>query len=333
MPGIRPAGPPALLAEALLELAAFYEDFLARRDADGQVVFAPSYSPENAPDGWAPMAINATMDIAAARHALRAAVRACDANHPAAGKWTELLGLLPDYRLTAEGALAEWAWPPPGSGEPPLPGDDDHRHVSHLYPVWPLHEITVADTPELAAAALLALRARGPQDDSAHGYLHKALAAARLRDAGLAGQLLAALCGQGFFFRSLMSSHYPKRSVCNTDAACALPGLLAEMLVDSVPGGDAGPGRVELLPALPAFLPRGRVRGLRTLTGARVTSLRWDTAAGTAEAVLVSAAAREIDVSCWGSGHVRSVRLPGNEPVRLSWERDSKREVADGDAR
>jgi len=327
----------ALLEEALLELAAFYEDFLTRRDSGGRVIFAPSYSPENAPDGWAPAALNATMDIAAARHALRAAARACDAKHAPVSIWMKLLGSLPDYRLTADGALAEWAWPPDGSGEPPLPGDDDHRHVSHLYPVWPLHDITVAGTPGLAAAALRALRARGAQDDSAHGYLHKALAAARLRDAGLAGRLLAALCGQGFFFRSLMSSHYPKQSVYNADAACALPGLLAEMLVDSVPGGEAGHGRVELLPALPAFLPRGLVRGLRTLTGARVASLRWDAAAGTAEAVLVSAAGGEVDVGCWGSGHVRSVRLRGTEPVRLGWEGDcawlSEEEVADGDAR
>ena len=225
---------------------------------DGQVIFAPSYSPENAPDGWAPMALNATMDIAAARHALRAAAACLRGGRTRPFRvGQELLSRLPEYRLTADGALAEWAWPPDGSGEPPLPGDDEHRHVSHLYPVWPLHEITVADTPGLAAAALRALRARGAQDDSAHGYLHKALAAARLRDAGLAGRLLAALSGQGFFFRSLMSSHYPKQSVYNADAACALPGLLAEMLVDSVPGGGAGPGRVELLPGA-ARVPAAR---------------------------------------------------------------------------
>jgi alpha-L-fucosidase 2 len=108
-------------------------------------------------------------------------------------RWRELAARLPPYRLTADGALAEWAWPPAGTRTPPLPAHDEHRHVSHLYPVWPLHEITVAGTPALAAAALRALRARGAQDDSAHGYLHKALAAARLRDADLAGQLLAAL--------------------------------------------------------------------------------------------------------------------------------------------
>jgi hypothetical protein len=322
---------------ALRELAAFYTDFLVREDSDGHVIFAPSYSPENAPAGWAPAAVNATMDIAAARHALRAAARVPGAAHAAVLPWNELAGRLPPYRLTPDGALAEWAWPPAGSGEPPLPGDDDHRHVSHLYPVWPLHEITVARTPALAAAALRALRRRGAQDDSAHGYLHKALAAARLRDASLAGQLLAALTGPAFFFRSLMSSHYPKRTVYNADAACALPGVLAEMLVDSNPGLDETcPSRIglrciDLLPAVPAFLPSGRLRGARTLAGVRVVSLRWDAATGEAEAVLKSARECAVEISCWGSAARRRVTLPAGTPVRLRW--GSTREVGDGDTR
>jgi alpha-L-fucosidase 2 len=185
--------------------------------------------------------------------------------------------------------------------------------------VWPLHEITVAGTPALAAAALRALRARGAQDDSAHGYLHKALAAARLRDADLAGRLLAALTGQGFFFRSLMSSHYPKRAVYNADAACALPGVLTEMLADSVPADETGPGRIELLPAVPDFLPTGRLSGVRTLLGVRVAELRWDTVAGHAEAVLLSAVDTEADVSCRRQFTRRRVRLPAGTPVRLGW--------------
>ncbi|HTU74809.1 MAG TPA: glycoside hydrolase N-terminal domain-containing protein [Trebonia sp.] len=318
----RQAGP------ALRELASFYEDFLTRTDSSGHVVFAPSYSPENEPAGWTPAAVNATMDIAAARHALRAAadaepgVPAAAASPGAARRWRELADRLPPYRLSADGALAEWAWPAAGTGRPPLPANDDHRHVSHLYPVWPLHEITVAGTPALAAAARRALRARGTQDDSAHGYLHKALAAARLRDAGLAGQLLAALAGRGFFFLSLMSSHYPKRAVYNADAACALPGVLAELLVDSAPAGEAGPGWIELLPAVPDFLPRGRLSGARTLLGVRVSELRWDTVAGRAEAELLSAIDQEADISCRGHAQRQRVWLPAGTPVRLAWRTD-----------
>jgi len=172
--------------------------------------------------------------------------------------------------------------------------------------------------------------------------------AARLRDHGLAGGLLAALTGQRFFFPSLMSSHYPHQHVYNADAACALPGVLAEMLVDSVPGDGTGPGRIELLPAVPAFLPSGRLRGARTLTGVRVAELRWDAAAGAAEAVLEAAAGREVDVSCWGPARSRRVRLAAGTPVRMTWESGGMfrsastfvaprvgliREVGDGDTR
>jgi alpha-L-fucosidase 2 len=300
---------------ALRELAEFYEDFLTRVDKDGHVIFVPSYSPENHPGGWSPAAVNATMDIAAARHALTAAASA--ARDGGARQWRELAGRLPPYRVNPDGALAEWAWPPAGSGLPPLPDNYEHRHVSHLYPVWPLHDITVGGTPALAAAALRALRLRGAQDDSAHGYLHRALVAARLRDPDLAGQLLAALTGQGFFFRSLMSSHYPKRSVFNADAACALPGVLIEMLVDSVPPARGTRARIDLLPAVPDFLAAGRLRGARTLAGVLVADLRWDTARGDAEAVLVSHTWQQADVG-FCQGPARRVTLPAGQPVRIT---------------
>jgi hypothetical protein len=294
---------------ALTELAAFYEDFLSRTDGDGRAMLLPSYSPENAPGGGCPLAINATMDIAAARHALTAAAAATpDAD--SGRRWRALAARLPPYLVNADGALAEWAWPPPGAGAPPLPDNYDHRHVSHLYPVWPLHEITVADTPDLAAAALCALRLRGAENDSAHGYVHQALAAARLRDTALAGRLLAALTGRGFFFRSLMSSHYPGQRVWNADAACALPGLLAELLVDSAPG------RIELLPAVPGCLPSGRLRGVRTLTAVTVADLRWDAVDGAAEAVLISPARQQVDVGFWRNP-ARRVTLPAGEPVQI----------------
>ena len=93
--------------------------------------------------------MNATMDIAAARHALSAAVEACarlGIEDAAVGRWQHLLKEPPPYVVDSRGALAEWAWPG-------LVTADDHRHVSHLYPVWPLHEITPDGTPELAAAA------------------------------------------------------------------------------------------------------------------------------------------------------------------------------------
>ena len=300
---------------ALTELACFYEDFLAVTDSAGQVVFAPSYSPENQPAGWTAAALNATMDIAAARHALTGASLAVDRFAPGdAGpeRWRALAGRLPPYQVNPDGALAEWAWPP---GGPPLPDRYGHRHVSHLYPVWPLHEINPADTPELAAAAARALRLRGAENGSAHGWLHQALAAARLHQAGLAGSRLAALTGQDYFFRSLMSSHYPGRQVYNADAACALPGLLAELLADSIPARPGRLARLVLLPAVPGFLPAGRLRGARTLLPARI-DLAWDLRAGTATAGLTCPVTQSIELTCPAAAEHAGARCTASGPAR-----------------
>ncbi|MEU9542573.1 glycosyl hydrolase family 95 catalytic domain-containing protein [Streptomyces mirabilis] len=247
------------LAAALAEVAQFYEDFLTRTDENGQVVIVPSYSPENRPAHARWITLNAAMDLSAARHALRTA-----ADHhpgPDAERWRALADRLPPHRVNADGALAEWA-------RPGLDDTYDHRHLSHLYGVWPLDEINPYDTPELAAAAHRALALRGAENDSAHGHLHHALVAARLRDAQrVAGALDKVLAGD-FFHVSLMSGHYPNRHVYNADAAHTLPAVLIEMLVHSTPD------RLVLFPALPTAYPSGRLHGIRTRFGAEV-DLTW----------------------------------------------------------
>ncbi|MCX4436956.1 glycosyl hydrolase family 95 catalytic domain-containing protein [Streptomyces mirabilis] len=247
------------LAAALAEVAQFYEDFLTRTDENGHVVIVPSYSPENRPAHARWITLNAAMDLSAARHALRTA-----ADHhpgPDAERWRALADRLPPHRVNADGALAEWA-------RPGLDDTYDHRHLSHLYGVWPLDEINPYDTPELAAAAHRALALRGAENDSAHGHLHHALVAARLRDAQrVAGALDKVLAGD-FFHVSLMSGHYPNRHVYNADAAHTLPAVLIEMLVHSTPD------RLVLFPALPTAYPSGRLHGIRTRFGAEV-DLTW----------------------------------------------------------
>lgn len=203
--------------------------------------------------------MNATMDIAAARHALRAAADRAPARD--AARLRALADRLPEYRVNDDGALAEWAWPG-------LRDRYDHRHLSHLYPVWPLDEINPYDTPALAAAARRALELRGTENDSAHGHLHHGLIAARLGDAGRTGAALARVLTGDHFHDSLMSAHYPARDVYNADAAHALPALLVEALVQSAPG------RLVLLPAPPDRCPRGKLTGVRTRFGARL-DLTW----------------------------------------------------------
>ncbi|MEU1519847.1 glycoside hydrolase N-terminal domain-containing protein [Streptomyces sp. NPDC005811] len=262
---------------ALAEAARFYEDFLTREDEDGTLVIVPSYSPENRPANASWGAIDAAMDLSAARHAL---LTAAD-RHPAeADRWRALAGRLPAHRVNADGALAEWA-------RPGLDDTYDHRHLSHLYGVWPLDEITPYDTPELAAAAHRALALRGAENDSAHGHLHHALIAARLRDGRSVAHALDRVLDGDFFHTSLMSAHYPHRDVYNADAAHTLPAVLIEALVHSTPD------RLVLFPALPPALTTGELRGLRTRFGAAL-DLSWGPEGATA--VLRPTRTHRIDV-------------------------------------
>ncbi|MEV5613116.1 glycoside hydrolase N-terminal domain-containing protein [Streptomyces sp. NPDC052225] len=289
---------PAWLAAALAELALFYEDFLTCTGPDGRVVIVPSYSPENRPANASWGTLNATMDIAAARHALRTAA----AWHPGpdAERWTALAERLPDYRVNADGALAEWAWPG-------LDDAYDHRHLSHLYPVWPHHDITPYDTTELAKAAHRALELRGAENHSAHGHLHHALIAARLRDAPRVADALRHVLTGDYFHPSLMSAHYPGRDVYNADAAHTLPAVLTESLLQSTPE------RLVLLPALPAPWRRGEVRGLRTRFGARV-DLTWTGARCTARVH----AERDADVALMTPDGDGRLRLTAGEDRELT---------------
>ena len=243
---------------ALAEVALFYEDFLTRTDDAGHLVVVPSYSPENRPANASWGALNATMDLSAARHAL---LTAADRRPEHAERLRALADRLPPHRVNADGALAEWAWPG-------LADTYDHRHLSHLYAVWPLDEINPYDTPDLAEAAHRALELRGAENDSAHGHLHHALVAARLRDGARVARALGRVLGGDYFHASLMSAHYPHRDVYNADAAHALPAVLIDMLVQSTPG------RLVLLPALPDTCPRGELRGVRTRFGASL-DLTW----------------------------------------------------------
>ncbi|NUT28749.1 MAG: hypothetical protein HOV84_23035 [Streptomyces sp.] len=254
-------------AAALAEAARFYEDFLTRTDEAGNLVVVPSYSPENRPANASWATINAAMDLSAARHALLTAAH-YHPDTPDADRWRTLADRLPPHRVNEDGALAEWAWPG-------LTDTYDHRHLSHLYGVWPLDEITPYDTPGLAAAAHRALELRGAENDSAHGHLHHALIAARLRDGGRVAHALDQVLSGDFFHGSLMSAHYPRRDVYNADAAHTLPAVLIEMLVQSTPD------RLVLLPAVPETCPQGRLRGVRTRFGAEV-DLTWTPSVATA---------------------------------------------------
>ena len=253
----------------LQELALFYEDYLSETDRNGNYVFVPSYSPENWPANSesSPAVINAVMDISVCREVfthLIAASQTLGVNAAEIPRWTAILAKLPPYLIDSDGSLKEWAWPTLEEGV-----SLDHRHDSHLYGVWPGDEITPDATPALARAAWLAARKRAQGNASAHGILHRGLAAARLKDPYLVNFDLKEIIEQGYVNPNLTTLHNPYAYPA-PDPQGALPTLMMEMLVYS------RPGVIGLLPAVPASLTEGTVKGILCRTEARIDELTWN---------------------------------------------------------
>lgn len=164
--------------------------------------------------------------------------------------------------INDDGAIKEWT-------HPDLQDRYDHRHVSHLYPVWPGHEINPEDTPELFRAAKIAAAKKGRGNGSAHGLAHMALIGARLKNADLVEGNLRFMLGSGFVLPSFGTYHNIGR-IYNLDMLNCLPAVVLEMLVYSKPG------EIELLPALPKSIPVGRITRVACRNQCEVDELRWD---------------------------------------------------------
>ena len=290
----------------LKQVAIFYEDFLAdTEDEGGRVVFYPSISPENSPVTDDPaqsshVVPNATCDIAICREALTNLVSACHElgiEAEAAKRWEALLARLPEYGINEDGALAEWSYP--GLGD-----RYNHRHSSHLYPLWPSLECSRERTPELFAAARRAVDKRleaGLGNKSAHGVLHILLVAARLGDSGLALRMLDEFARLRFMNTSMFTCHNPGPTIFNLDATFTMPGVLMKLLVHSEPG------RLELLPALPTDrLPTGTAIGIRARGGVTVEMLHWNMQTRNVSVHLRADHAHDLALSCRHA--LRSVR-------------------------
>ena len=285
---------------AYKDLALFYEDFLTVTDKNGNYVFVPSFSPENNPGNLDPscmLVVNASMDIAVCREVLANLVDACELLNIEADnvlKWKAMLEKLPPYLLEPDGTLKEWAWPTLGERYV-------HRHISHLYGVWPGDEIDPDRTPQLAKSALMANRRRVPERLAAHGRCHRALAGARLKDSYMVDTELRQLIEEGFVGPTLRCSHDPYSGVM-PDAQGGIPMIMMEMLAYS------RPGVIEVLPAPPPSLVKGSMNGMPLHTFARLDKLAWDMEARTVDLRVTSL--KEQDVTLIARYGIEDVSAP-----------------------
>ena len=269
--------------------ADFYLDYMVERD--GELLVVPSVSPEHGGRGkQSPVCAGCTMDNQIVRDALTQAIRATEimlqdtaiADKDKAELNSSLLAYnaslkkIPTMKVGQYGQLQEWR---DDIDDP----KDEHRHISHLYGLYPSNQISPFLTPDLFKAAGVTLNQRG---DQATGWSlgWKTNFWARMLDGNHALTIISNMLRllpdenrmrdypNGRTFPNLFDAHPPFQ----IDGNFGVTAGIAEMLMQSQlsPNAKDLSPEIFLLPALPDAWKNGSISGIKARGGYTV-SITW----------------------------------------------------------
>jgi len=306
------------------EVALFYQDYITY-DENGRMQIYPSVSPENTPGNLmpqffsedmghvAPAVKNATMDFAIMKEFFQnflTGIEITGLYQKEADTFRTLLENIPPYMINEDGAVKEWM-------SPELTDHYYHRHLSHIYPVFPGKEINSQNDPALFAAFKQAVNLRELGGQSGWSLTHMSNIYARMGEPQLAIECLDTLA-KSTVNNALITMHNDWRHMGMTldlkefapvqlDANFGLVSAVQEMLF------YYGDNKLFLLPALPDRFMAGRADGLVFPQG--TVDLEW-----TPECISATVTAKtdfSLDIILKDT-NIKSVTMSAGEKYRLS---------------